>query len=308
MNENRFWAATLELRNTKGGVRRPAAVKTGTADNNMDFGAYGYLAAPRDPEAVALAVGIWMGNSDHSAPRTAAPPTSLAASGELWHAFVRDVSRKWPVARFERPKRIVEARIDRWSGGRPGPWTRSTVSDFFIAGTQPGAKGEIDPAGLLYSRGCGGWMVDPVQAELGPARWDDDVAAWVNRARSGGAGEAGPYGSTTAYWFGEGSWGGPLVGKCPEPRNDRDDKGRGNDKPKPPKPDEPPPPPDEDDGDGGGNGIAPFAGLTGALLPLLPLVPSSSIRRPIRRLTVRPAAGARVRHGPSDTDRLTRAV
>ena len=118
MNENAFWASTLELRNTKTGARRPAAVKTGTADNNMDFGAYGYLAPPRNPDAVALAVGIWMGNSDHSAPRTSAPPTSLAASGEVWHAFVRDVL----AAMADRPVRApAEHRrgADRPVVGRP---------------------------------------------------------------------------------------------------------------------------------------------------------------------------------------------
>jgi membrane peptidoglycan carboxypeptidase len=278
MTENRFWAATLELRNTKSGARRPAAVKTGTADNNMDFGAYGYLAPPKEPDAVALAVGIWMGNSDHSAPRTSSPPTSLAAAGELWNAFVRDYSRRWPIARFQRPKNIVESRIDRWSGGRPGSWTRSTVSEYFIAGTEPGAKGEIDPAGLLYSRGCGGWMVDPVQAELGPGRWNDDVAGWLNRARRG-TGVRGPYGSITAYWFGEGSWGGPLAGKCPE-KEDRDDKGKGRDKPKPPKP-------DEDDDDRGALDV-----LTGSMgaLPVLPFIaglpPRTRPGRPTnRRLT-----------------------
>src|SRR5206468_3207357 len=33
--QNPFWAGTLELRNGPGGRRRPAAVKTGTADNNL---------------------------------------------------------------------------------------------------------------------------------------------------------------------------------------------------------------------------------------------------------------------------------
>jgi membrane peptidoglycan carboxypeptidase len=234
MNENRFWASTLALYNGPDGKRRPAAVKTGTADNNMDFGAYGYLAPPKNPQGIGLAVGVWMGNSDHSAPRTSLPPTSLAASGELWHSFVRDYSRKWPVADFRRPEGLVEARVDRWSGGAPGPWTRGTVREWFIKGTQPGGRREVDEPGLLYSRGCDGWMVDPVKAELGPARWDDDVAAWVSRARRG-PGIRGPYGSTTAYWFGESSWGGPLVGDCDD---DRDDKGKG-------KPSHgPPPPPD----------------------------------------------------------------
>jgi membrane peptidoglycan carboxypeptidase len=294
MNENPFWASTLELRNTKSGARRPAAVKTGTADNNMDFGAYGYLAPPKDPDAVALAVGIWMGNSDHSAPRTSAPPTSLAASGEVWHAFVREYSKNWPIAQFQRPKGIVEARIDRWSGGRPGPWTRGTVNESFIAGTEPGAGGEIDQAGLLYSQGCAGWVVDPVKAELGPTRWDDDIAAWVSRARRG-PGTPGPYGSTTAYWFGEGSWGGPLAGPCRQ----KDDgpggggKGHGHDKPKPPKPHDPAPQePAPNDGTAGIAGlemaevmlVAPLAGGIAPLAALLPLVAALPIRRrPVRR-------------------------
>jgi membrane peptidoglycan carboxypeptidase len=250
MNQNRFWASTLELRNGPGGKRRPAAVKTGTADNNMDFGAYGYLAPPKDPKGIGLAVGIWMGNSDHSAPRTSNPPTSLLASGEAWHAFVREYTKKWPVAQWQRPDGVVRERIDAWSGGKPGPWTRRTVEEWFIQGTQPDGRHPIDEAGLLYSRGCGGWMVDPVKAELGPERWLDDVRAWVDRARRG-VGVRGPYGSTTAYWFGEGSWGGPLIGRC-EPKHDGGgggggggDHGGGHHKPPPPPPNDPtgtPPP------------------------------------------------------------------
>jgi membrane peptidoglycan carboxypeptidase len=241
MSQNPFWAGTLELRNGPGGKRRPAAVKTGTADNNMDFGAYGFLAPPKDKSAPGLAVGIWMGNSDHSAPRTNNPPTSLQAAGEVWHAFVREMSKKWPVADFQRPGKIVRATIDRWSGGKPGPWTHGTVQEWFIDGTQPGARNGVDPAGLLYSARCGTWQVDPVKAELGPSRWDDDIAAWVARARRG-TGIRGPYGSITAFWFGEHSWGGPLYGPCAAPK---DPGGGGKDTCKkhcPPPPEGTPPP------------------------------------------------------------------
>jgi membrane peptidoglycan carboxypeptidase len=216
MRQNPFWAGTLQLRNGPGGKRRPAAVKTGTADNNMDFGAYGYLAPPKDKSAPGLAVGIWMGNSDHSAPRTHNPPTSLAASGEIWHAFVREYSRKWPLADFPRPGDIVRESIDRWSGGKPGPWTHGTVREWFMQGTQPSARRPVDPPGLLYSEGCDTWLVDPVKAELGPDRWLDDIESWVSRARRG-TGIRGPYGSITAYWFGEHSWGGQLAGPCEKP-------------------------------------------------------------------------------------------
>ena len=233
MHQNPIWASTLELRNGPGGRRRPAAVKTGTADSNMDFGAYGFLAPPKNPKAPGLAVGIWMGNSDHSAPRTHNPPTSLAASGEVWHAFVRELTRKWPVADFKRPGGLVRERIDRWSAGKPGPWTKGTVDEWFIKGTQPDARHPVDEAGLLYSRGCGTWLVDPVKAELGPSRWDDDVRAWIARARRG-VGIRGPYGSTTAYFYGEHSWGGQLVGDCGSKDGGGDHKH---------KKDGPPPPP-----------------------------------------------------------------
>jgi hypothetical protein len=197
-----------------------------------------------------------MGNSDHSAPRTNNPPTSLLASGEVWHAFVREYTKKWPVADFQRPGGLVRERIDRWSGGKPGPWTNGTVDEWFIKGTQPDANRPIDQAGLLYSQSCGGWAVDPAKAELGPARWLDDVRAWTARARRG-PGVKGPYGSTTAYFFGERSWGGRLVGPCHESKHNdgghkkhhkpppppRDPTLQANDGP--PPPDQGPPPPDQ---------------------------------------------------------------
>jgi hypothetical protein len=126
---------------------------------------------------------------------------------------MRAYTRKWPVATFVPPKGVVRATIDRWSGGKPGPWTIATITEWFKAGTQPGGAHEIDPAGLLYSTGCGGWAVDPVQAELGPTGWKPDDQAWVDRA-SRGPGVLGPLGSTTAYWPGETSWGGQLIGSC----------------------------------------------------------------------------------------------
>jgi membrane peptidoglycan carboxypeptidase len=240
MRQNPIWASTLELRNGPGGRRRPAAVKTGTADAAADFGAYGFLAPPKDPKSPGLAVGVWMGNSDHSAPRTSDAPTSLVASGEMWHAFVREYTKKWPVADFQRPGGLVRERIDRFSGGKPGPWTHGTVDEWFIKGTQPDARRPVDEAGLLYSRACGTWVVDPAKAELGPNSWLDDVRAWTARARRG-PGVKGPYGSTTAYFFGQHSWGGRLEGPCHAAHRDghhhnRHHSKHGHHKPPPPPP------------------------------------------------------------------------
>ena len=216
-HENRIWADKLELRNGPGGRRRPAAVKTGTANDARDLATYGYLAPPKDPSDPAWVVGIWMGNSDHSMPRTRRPATSLTAAAPLWQSVVRQLTRKNPVASFHAPKGIVSKKIDAWSGGAPGPWTRDTTTELFRSGTQPGAKGAVDEPGLLYSRACGTWVVDPVKAELGPRSWDGAVRSWLSRARRG-PGVRGPLGSRTAYFWGQRSWGGRLAGPCPAPK------------------------------------------------------------------------------------------
>jgi membrane peptidoglycan carboxypeptidase len=216
--QNPIWATALELTNTPNGARRPAAAKTGTTDNVRDLSTYGFLAPPTDPNAAGLAVGVWLGNSDHSAPRTDNPATSLAAAN-MWRSFVRDYTKHWPNAAFTPPPGVVRATIDAWSGGKPGSWTRDTKTEWFAAGTQPGGPHQIDPPGLLYTNQCGGWRVDPVKAELGPTAWKKDVANWLARARRG-VDVKGPYGSHTAYLPNRSSWGGPLAGSCSSSSSD----------------------------------------------------------------------------------------
>jgi hypothetical protein len=160
-----------------------------------------------------------MGNSDHSTPNSSKPATSLTGAAPLWRAFVRDVSAEMPIADFPRPAGVVQATVDGGSGGRPGSWTRDQIKEWFIDGTQPGAKNAVDPDGLLYARACGGWRVDPLKAELGPKEWDADVADWLARARRG-TGVGGRHDSRTAYFWGERSWGGSLIGSCYRPRAD----------------------------------------------------------------------------------------
>ena len=242
--QNPIWAEKLAIFNGKGGTRRPAAVKTGTSNDARDLATYGYLAPPAD-DRPGLAVGVWMGNSDHSYPRSRKPAISLTAAAPLWHAFVRDYTKAWPVTGFKAPAGVVKATIDAWTGGKPGPWTRAKTKSWFIKGTQPGAKNAIDPDGLLYTRACGSYRVDLVKAELGPSSWDEDVADWMRRAR-GGPGRAGQYDSRTAYFWEQSSWGGPLAGPCQRirinvdrDRGDRKDEKRGNDRDKrPPTPEE----------------------------------------------------------------------
>ena len=246
--QNDIWAEKLALRSPSGDRRRPAAVKTGTTNDARDLGTYGFL--PPTKKGLGLVVGVWMGNSDHSYPRSAKPATSLTAAAPLWRAFMRDYTKKWPVTQFKRPKGVVETTIDAWSGGRPGRWTQDTTKEWFIRGTEPGARRAIDKPGLLYRIACGSWRVDPVKAELGPVSWRDDVQNWLARARRG-TGVVGQHDSATAYFWGERSWGGSLAGACyrPPKRDRGEERGgdRGGDhkkkKEKPPKPGEPAPTP-----------------------------------------------------------------
>ena len=248
---NEAWGPVLETKGP-GGKRRPIAAKTGTAQDARDLATYGYLAPPKDKDKPGLAVGIWMGNSDHSFPRAAQPAISLTSAAPLWHAFVEEYTKKWPIATFKRPAKVVSATIDAWSGGKPGSWTRETRKEYFVRGTQPTAKNPVDEAGLLYSVACGGWRVDPLKAELGPSSWNRDVEDWIRRARRG-VGVSGRWDAATAYLPGESSWGGLLIGQCPRPKPVKPDK---PEKPKPEKPEKPgkPPPGGEPTPNGGRGG------------------------------------------------------
>jgi membrane peptidoglycan carboxypeptidase len=212
-SQNPIWAKVLELRNGPNGEHRPAAVKTGTTNDTRDLATYGYLAPPAaGSKRPGIAVGVWMGNSDHSFPRAKDAPISLTGPAPLWHAFVRDLTNNVPVTDFEPPAGVVRATIDAWSGGAPGPWTKETKQEWFIKGTQPGAPGSVDEPGLLYDNSCGFWTVDPLKAELGPSTWDAAVANWMARARLG-PGVEGDLGSKTAYFWGRTGWGG-TIGTC----------------------------------------------------------------------------------------------
>ncbi len=196
-----------------GSDRRPAAAKTGTTNDLRDLSAYGYLAPPADPSQPQIVASVWMGNSDHSPPLGG--DVSIVAAdgpGRVWSSFMRELSRGWPVAQFPSPPPgIVATTIDAWSGGLPGPWTEATRTEYFIDGTQPGAQGEIDPAGLLYRQTCGRWFVDITKAEAAePQRWLDADVDWMDRARRG-VGIKGVNGGRTAHLVGQSDWGGYIA-------------------------------------------------------------------------------------------------
>ncbi len=206
---------------------------------------------------------------------TATTPSRAARDARSSRSMVRPPSgrpscattrRSMPVARFQPPEGLVRTRIDAWTGGRPGAFTRQTTTALFIKGTQPGIKKAVDPPGLMYVRSCGGWRIDLTKAE--PERaWRDDVLGWMARARSG-PGRFGRYRTATAYLPGRGSWGGSMVGSCA------------------------PPPcqvaPDDGPGNGNGNGNGRSKGCTPPPSPGPSPVPSPPATAPRRRRPIKP--------------------
>ncbi|HLO35038.1 MAG TPA: penicillin-binding transpeptidase domain-containing protein, partial [Candidatus Deferrimicrobium sp.] len=217
---NPFWGEWAVYEN---GVRRPAAYKTGTTNDNRDVHAYGYLAPPADPKAPALVVGVWMGNSNNEPDKDT---LSLGSSAPLWSRILTDVSKGMPIANFKPPKGLVTATVDAFSGMKPGPFTTKTVKELFIAGTEPTQADDlrrtvdIDAAsGLRWQDGCVGpkqtvGALDFGQVEADHANWQRADNGWARRAARGSGVGGGLKGSATQYFYGSGffpfgrSWGG----------------------------------------------------------------------------------------------------
>jgi membrane peptidoglycan carboxypeptidase len=215
-----------------GKTRRPAAYKTGTTSDNRDVAAYGFLAPPADPNAPALAAGVWMGNSDNS-PNDG--KLSLDTSAPLWSAILTEVSKGEKIAQFKPPPGIVSAKVDAYTGLKPGPFTKKTVTELFVPGTVPTQKeglrtaATVDAAsGLLWQDGCVGPKVtrgffNMSEVEANFPAWQKADIAWAARAAKGSGVGGGPKGTRTSYFyngafapFGR-TWGAPFAPKalCP---------------------------------------------------------------------------------------------
>ena len=196
-----------------GKTRRPAAYKTGTTSINRDVAAYGFLAPPKDPTQPALAVGIWMGNSDNT-PNDG--KLSLETSAPLWSAILTEISRGTPIASFKAPSGLETVEVDAFTGLKPGPFTSTTVKELYIKGTVPTQKETsrvslaIDSAsGLLWQDGCAGPKVTKGffnlnEVDAGFPDWQKADRNWGARAARGAGVRGGPKGTRTAYFYGTG--------------------------------------------------------------------------------------------------------
>jgi membrane peptidoglycan carboxypeptidase len=260
----------------KDGKRRPAAYKTGTTSDNVDVHAYGYLAPPKDKDAPALAVGVWMGNSDNDPNRGS---LSLDSSAPLWSAILTAVSKDMPIAKFSPPDGLKTATVDAFTGLKPGPFTKKTVKEMFLAGTVPSEREtirvglEIDEAsGLLWEDGCVGPKVtkgffDLSEVDANWPAWQKANKNWAARAAKGPGTRGTSKGTRTVYFYNNAfapfgrSWGAPFAPTetCPQAPPpcgvEFPDPDPSDDNPPPtPIPCPTPTPGDDDDDDGGGGG------------------------------------------------------
>ena len=229
MKTNPYWGKFAIY---KDGVRRPAAYKTGTTNENRDVHAYGYLAPPKDKDRPALAAGVWMGNSNN-APNKGS--LSLDSSAPLWSALLEEASQKYGISKFHAPAGLQTATVDAFTGLKPGPFTTKTVKELFLKGTVPTQRETIrvsmtvdEASGLVWREGCVGPKVqkgffDLREVESNHKSWQKANRLWAARAAKGEGQRGGPEGTRTAYFydgafhpFGK-SWGAPFAPtqKCP---------------------------------------------------------------------------------------------
>ncbi|MEO8208023.1 MAG: transglycosylase domain-containing protein, partial [Chloroflexota bacterium] len=204
---NPYWGKWAILED---GKRRPAAYKTGTTSDNKDVLAFGFLAPPEDPIAPALAVGVWMGNSD-ATPN--AGSLSLDSSAPLWSRILTEISQGTPVASFVAPDGIETAAVDAFSGLLPGPYTVKTVKEIFVKGTVPTRRDDLhseldidEASGDLWQDGCAGPMVkegflDFSVVEPRFPAWQQFTQDWASRAAKGTGVAGGPKRTTTSYFY-----------------------------------------------------------------------------------------------------------
>jgi membrane peptidoglycan carboxypeptidase len=105
---------------------RPAAVKTGTTNDNKDNWTMGYT-----PDYV---VGVWVGNTDnHSMDHTV---TGLTGAAPIWHDVMDFLHQGKPAREFERPDGLVNRAVCAIDGLLPNGVCPS-ISEIFIPGTEP---------------------------------------------------------------------------------------------------------------------------------------------------------------------------
>ncbi|MCL5997354.1 MAG: transglycosylase domain-containing protein [Chloroflexi bacterium] len=111
---------------------RPAAVKTGTTNDNKDNWTMGYT-----PDYV---VGVWVGNTDNSSMDRSV--TGLSGAAPIWHDVMDYLHQDKPLREFERPDGLVERAVCQIDGLQTNG-VCPAVTELFIEGTEPTQQSTI---------------------------------------------------------------------------------------------------------------------------------------------------------------------
>lgn len=106
-------------------IGRPAAVKTGTTNDNKDAWTVGYTPS--------LSTIVWVGNFDNTAMNGIQGSTGATP---IWNTFMKRSLQGTKAETFTRPDGIIDVTIDAVSGMLPGPGSK-TKTELFVKGTEP---------------------------------------------------------------------------------------------------------------------------------------------------------------------------
>lgn len=111
---------------------RPIAAKTGTTNNFRDNWTVGFT-----PQ---LATTVWVGNNNNEAMKDV---TGLTGAAPIWNAVMVAYHQDKPVETWQRPRGLVDVRVDAVSGLLPSEATQGTVVEIFLEGTEPKQRDNV---------------------------------------------------------------------------------------------------------------------------------------------------------------------
>ena len=103
-----------------------------------------------------------------------------------------EATKKWAINNFADPGGITKAKIDPFTGAKPGPGVKS-IDELFINGT--------GPAAAIPANTCGAATLQFVGFEKDHAQWLKDATNWIARARKGPGTRGGVNGTRTAFFY-----------------------------------------------------------------------------------------------------------
>jgi len=123
----------LDIWSDKG---QPFAAKTGTTQNWSDAWTVGF--------SPYMTTAVWYG-FDQGNRSLGVEMTGAAIAGPTWAKYMNDVHRNLPVKPFDRPETgLVSVEVSATSGLLPTAFTKKTIKEIFLAGTEPKTFDEID--------------------------------------------------------------------------------------------------------------------------------------------------------------------